>query len=96
VRPQLAAEARELCFRQFAVVHSGVSRTPLAAAERLTRERVEAARGLERENAFHEEDRLPPEERARLGIGEGMVRLSVGLEDKDDIIADLEQALDAA
>ncbi len=66
VRPQLAAETRELCFRQFAVVHSGVSRTPLAAAEHLTRDRVEAARGLRRENAFHEEERLPPEQRARL------------------------------
>ena len=30
------------------------------------------------------------------GIGEGMVRLSVGLEDKDDIIADLKQAMRAS
>ncbi len=35
-----------------------------------------------------------PEERAEAGISEGMVRLSVGLEDVDDIIADLKQALD--
>ena len=35
VRPQVAAETRELCFRQFSVVHSGVSRTPLAVAEHL-------------------------------------------------------------
>ncbi len=35
-----------------------------------------------------------PEERAEAGISEGMVRLSVGLEDADDIIADLKQALD--
>ena len=27
------------------------------------------------------------------GIGEGMIRLSVGLEDKDDIVEDLAQAL---
>lgn len=66
LRPQLAAETRELCFREYAVIHSGVSRTPLAAAERLTRARVRAARALERENAFHEEERLPPEHRARL------------------------------
>ncbi len=66
VRPQLAAETRELCFREYSVVHSGVSRTPLAAAEHLTRERVRAARELRRENAFHEEERLPPEQRARL------------------------------
>lgn len=34
------------------------------------------------------------EELAEAGIAEGLVRLSVGLEDADDIIADLEQALD--
>ncbi|MGC4026681.1 MAG: methionine gamma-lyase [Mesorhizobium sp.] len=34
-----------------------------------------------------------PEERAAHGISEGLIRLSVGLEDVDDIIADLEQAL---
>lgn len=32
-------------------------------------------------------------ERLRQGIGDGLVRLSVGIEDADDIIADLEQAL---
>jgi len=35
----------------------------------------------------------PPEERAGYGISEGLVRLSVGLEDVDDILADLDQAL---
>jgi cystathionine beta-lyase/cystathionine gamma-synthase len=33
------------------------------------------------------------EERARLGISDGLMRLSVGLEDVEDIIADLDQAL---
>lgn len=35
-----------------------------------------------------------PEERAESGIGEGLVRLSIGLESADDIIADLKAALD--
>ena len=35
-----------------------------------------------------------PEERSASDISEGMVRLSVGLEDAEDIIADLKQALD--
>lgn len=39
---------------------------------------------------------LSPAERARLGITEGLLRLSVGIEDVADIIADLEQALAAA
>jgi methionine-gamma-lyase len=34
------------------------------------------------------------EERAAHGIAEGLVRLSVGLEDIDDILEDLRQALD--
>ncbi|WP_295393046.1 methionine gamma-lyase [uncultured Thiodictyon sp.] len=37
-----------------------------------------------------------PEERARHGIGEGLVRLSVGLETCADLAADLRQALDGA
>ncbi len=36
---------------------------------------------------------MPPDERALRGIGEGLVRLSVGLEDPEDLVADLEQAL---
>jgi O-succinylhomoserine sulfhydrylase len=40
--------------------------------------------------------RLKPEARAELGIGDGTVRLSVGLEAAEDLIADLEGALTAA
>ena len=36
---------------------------------------------------------VPPEERAKLGISDSLVRLSVGIEDVDDLIADLEHAL---
>jgi cystathionine beta-lyase/cystathionine gamma-synthase len=39
---------------------------------------------------------LTPEERAHAGIGEGLVRLSAGIEDVKDILADLDQALDRA
>jgi cystathionine beta-lyase/cystathionine gamma-synthase len=38
---------------------------------------------------------LTDAERAAVGITEGLIRLSVGIEDKDDLIADLEQALAA-
>ncbi len=37
-----------------------------------------------------------PETRADMGVGEGMLRLNVGLEDPDDLIDDLDQALRAA
>jgi O-succinylhomoserine sulfhydrylase len=39
--------------------------------------------------------RLTPEQRAELGIGDGLIRFSAGLEHPDDVIADLTTALDA-
>jgi cystathionine gamma-lyase len=36
---------------------------------------------------------VPPESRAKLGISDSLVRLSVGIEDTDDLVADLERAL---
>lgn len=38
--------------------------------------------------------RLKPEARAELGISEGFIRLSVGLEHRDDLIEDLQAALE--
>ncbi len=38
---------------------------------------------------------VPPEERARIGISDALVRLSVGIEDVQDIIADLDRGLAA-
>ena len=35
-----------------------------------------------------------PEERAEAGISEGLIRLAVGLEDAEDIMEDLKQALE--
>ncbi len=37
--------------------------------------------------------KIGKEDRIAAGIGEGLVRLSVGIENAEDIIADLEQAL---
>ena len=38
---------------------------------------------------------VPPEMRAKLGITEGLVRLSCGVEDVEDLLADLERGFDA-
>jgi cystathionine beta-lyase/cystathionine gamma-synthase len=38
---------------------------------------------------------VPAERRAALGIGDGLVRISVGIEDRDDLLADLARGLDA-
>jgi len=69
--PELVAEklrdkTRLLCFEGFAVMHSGVSRTPLWSAEFLTAPRLGQARMMKRKNAYHEERRLPFWQRAEL------------------------------
>jgi len=38
---------------------------------------------------------LSREERQQLGIGDNLVRFALGIEDADDILADLEQSLEA-
>ena len=40
--------------------------------------------------------RFTPEERAEMGVSDGLVRLSIGLEHPGDLIADLMQALEQA
>jgi hypothetical protein len=37
---------------------------------------------------------VPPDRRAALGLSDGLVRLSCGVEDVGDLLADLEQAFD--
>ena len=39
---------------------------------------------------------VPPEQRKELGIDNALIRLSVGIEDLEDLIADLDKALKAA
>ena len=67
LNPKLAAKARELGFDSFALMHSGITRTPLWAAEHLTRQSLMNAKGLERHNDFHPEAQLPYSERSELG-----------------------------
>ncbi|MRW88906.1 aminotransferase class I/II-fold pyridoxal phosphate-dependent enzyme [Duganella sp. FT80W] len=38
---------------------------------------------------------IPPAQRAALGIGDGLIRLSVGIEDLEDLKADIRRSLDA-
>lgn len=78
-----------------------VLRGGLAAAETmLTRTRLfacaESLGGVEsliEHPAIMTHASVPPENRAKLGISDGLVRLSVGIEDLDDLRADLAQAL---
>ncbi len=63
---KLSKDTQALCFDGFAVMYSGVSRTPLWSAEYLTRQRLEQAQQIDREDSFHEESRLPKSARATL------------------------------
>lgn len=40
--------------------------------------------------------KMSPEERQRIGVTDGLLRLSVGIEDHDDLITDIRQALEQA
>ncbi|MCU0837288.1 MAG: O-succinylhomoserine sulfhydrylase [Rhodospirillales bacterium] len=54
------------------------------------------AKSLATHPATTTHQRLSPEQRAELGIDDSTVRLSIGLEDAEDLLADLDQALAAA
>lgn len=66
VNSKLGRQATALCYEAFAVLHSGLSRTPVYASETLTRASVARARAIDRVDTFHEEDRLPKDGRAQL------------------------------
>ncbi|MFH1845311.1 MAG: aminotransferase class I/II-fold pyridoxal phosphate-dependent enzyme [bacterium] len=76
----------------------------LAAAVKMTRalrlcslaENLGSAETLVTHPATMTHHSIPQAEREALGIGDGLVRLSVGLEDPEDIFADLSQAIAAA
>ena len=65
-KPAMQKKTRPLCFNGFAVMHSGVTRTPLWAAHHLTATEIRSARELDRQDSFRPEDRIPANERAEL------------------------------
>lgn len=64
--PKLAPKTRQLCYAEFSLLHSGLTRTPLWVAEHLTPGRAAGARELNRLDNFHADPNLPPDERAEL------------------------------
>lgn len=59
-------QQRALCFEEFAVLHSGQTKTPLYTAQRLNARMLKKAAKLGRSDKFYEEARLPEAERALL------------------------------
>jgi len=69
INSKLATKTQPLCFTEFAVLHSGLTRTPLYSADHLTAQRVALAKQMRRADAqdtFHEEQSLRSGERAWL------------------------------
>ncbi|MGO2385564.1 MULTISPECIES: DNA/RNA non-specific endonuclease [unclassified Psychrobacter] len=66
INTKLSNKTQALCMDGFAVMYSGVSRTPLWSAEYLARKRLQQAKEIDREDSFHEESRLPKSARASL------------------------------
>lgn len=58
--------AYRLCFDGFAVLYSGQTKTPIYAAEVLSRSRLLAAKSQKRTNIFFADERIPLNERASL------------------------------
>jgi endonuclease G, mitochondrial len=63
---RLAQRTTALCYQAFAVLASGITRGPLWSAEHLTAQGLAGAHATPREGQFHEEDQLPPDDRATL------------------------------
>lgn len=57
---------RELCFDDFAILHSGQTKTPVFVVERLSRQKLLRAAAFGRTDRFYAEARLPRHERAEL------------------------------
>lgn len=66
INQKLTAKTREICYSGFALKHSGVTRTPIYAAEHLTRERMLQGKGMKRQSKFHPDENIPRSERAEL------------------------------
>lgn len=63
---QAKPQQRELCFSEFAVLHSGATKTPVFVAQRLNAKMLHQGRELKRHDRFYAEARLPTAERAEL------------------------------
>jgi len=61
---KLLPKTQELCYSSFALMHSGISRTPLWSAEHLSKEGLRHK--TKRSNDFHPDDQLSTDERAEL------------------------------
>lgn len=60
-----------LCSDAFAVLYSGLTKTPMVVVEKLNRQRLQQANGLERTDQFYPDTRVPESWRAQLSDYQG-------------------------
>jgi endonuclease G len=66
INQKLAVKTLEICYSEYGLLHSGVTRTPLYSAEHLTRDQLQQARAMIRNSKFFPDPNLPRNERAEL------------------------------
>ena len=66
INQKLTQKTHEICYPGFEAMDSGITRTPLYAAEHLTASRIMQAKQMRRESHFFAEPSLPAEDRAEL------------------------------
>jgi len=59
-------QLRQICLDEFAVLHSGQTKTPIFVAQRLNARMLDKAKDLKRSDKFYAESRLPSADRAQL------------------------------
>ena len=63
---KLDQKTQHICYPGYATYFSGVTRTPLWSADHLTLDRISNACAMKRQDAFHPDENLAPDERAEL------------------------------
>lgn len=66
VNAKMRAATQEVCYTDFALLHSGITHGPLWSAEHLTAQGIDQAKNNTRTNRFFVEKRLPPGASAQL------------------------------
>lgn len=56
---KLSNNSYQLCYSGFAVLYSGLSKTPIYSAEKLTAQNIQSGKAFDRDNAFHADKSIP-------------------------------------
>ena len=64
--PKLATKTQQICYRDFAVMHSGITRTGLWVAEMLTPAKLDQGKAVARKDQFHVDPNVSQADRAEL------------------------------